>query len=75
MVSVKWSINWSASLIQWSRRSSGDIGGLDRGEPAVGGHSSGTPAWRRPSRLRSSPAKNVGLSLIALQLARAREME
>ena len=46
----------------------------DRGETADGGHSSATPALRRPSRIGSSWVRNIGLSLIALQAARAREM-
>ena len=52
-----------------------DVDGEDRGEPAGGGHCSGTPALRRPSRMGSSWARYVGSSLIAVQAARAREME
>src|SRR6202021_584885 len=51
-----------------------DVGGEDRGEAAGGGHCSGTPALRRPSKMGSSWARYVGLSLHAVQEARAREM-
>ena len=51
-----------------------DVGGEDRGEAAGGGHCSGTPALRRPSRMGSSWARYVGSSLLAVQAARAREM-
>ena len=52
-----------------------DVGGEDRGEAAGGGHCSGTPALRRPSKIGSSWARYVGSSLIAVQAARARETE
>src|SRR5208283_177838 len=52
-----------------------DIGGEDRGEPAGGGHCSGGPALRRPSKTGSSWARYVGSSAIAVQRARAREIE
>ncbi len=39
------------------------------------GHSSGTPALRRPSKMGSSWARYVGSSLCAVQKTRAREME
>ena len=42
---------------------------------AGGGHCSGTPALRRPSRMGSSWARYVGLSLLVVQAARARETE
>ena len=45
-----------------------------RTEATGGGHCSGTSALRRPSIMGSSPARNVGSSLIAVQVARAREM-
>ena len=56
-------------------RVAGNVGGENRGEAAGGGHCSGTPALRKPARMGSSWAKYVGLSLIAVQAARAREME
>src|SRR5580698_8124197 len=37
-----------------------DVGGEDRGEAPGGGHCSGTPALRRPSKMGSSWAKYVG---------------
>ena len=40
-----------------------DVGGEDRGEAAGGGHCSGTPALRRPSKMGSSWARYVGSSL------------
>ena len=46
----------------------------DRGEAAGGGHCSGTPALRRPSRMGSSWARYVGSSLLAAQRVRAWEM-
>ena len=46
---------------------------VDRGV-AGGGHCSGTPALRRPSKIGSSWARYVGSSLIAGQGARTREM-
>src|SRR4029077_15220976 len=45
-----------------------------RAEATGGGHCSGTPALRRPSRTDSVWARYVGSSLIAVQAARAREM-
>ena len=50
------------------------VGCEDRGEAARGGHCSGTPALRMPSKMGSSWARNVGSSLHAVQRARAREM-
>src|SRR5271166_3527160 len=44
-----------------------NVGGQDRGEPAGGGHCSGTPALRRPSIMRSSPVWYVGSSLLAVR--------
>ena len=41
---------------------------------ARGGHSSGNPALRMPSKMRSSWARYVGSSLLAVQAARVREM-
>ncbi len=57
------------------RRRAGGAG-QEGGEHGVrrGGHCSGTPALRRPSRMGSSWARYVGSSLIAVQAARAREM-
>jgi hypothetical protein len=52
-----------------------DVGGEDRGEAAGGGHCSGTPALRMPSKNGSCPARYFGSSLGAVQSARAREME
>ena len=40
-----------------------DVGGEDRGEAAGGGHPSGTPALRMPSKMGSSCARYVGSSL------------
>ena len=45
---------------------SDNVGGEDRGEAAGGGHCSGTPALRMPSRMRSNPAIYVGSSLLAV---------
>src|SRR5271155_3873828 len=52
-----------------------DVDGEDRAEAAGRGHCSGTPALRMPLRTGSIWARYVGSSLIADQLARAREME
>ena len=49
-----------------------DVGGEDRGKAAGGGHCSGTPALRMPSKMGSSWARYLGLSLIAVQKARRR---
>jgi hypothetical protein len=46
----------------------------DRGEPAGAGHCSGSPARRKPSRWDLGWERYVGSSLIADQLARAREI-
>ena len=51
-----------------------DVGGEGRGEAAGGGHCSGTPALRRPSKKVSSPASYIGSSLTAVRVARAQEM-
>jgi hypothetical protein len=40
---------------------------------AGGGHDSGSPALRMPSKMGSSWAKNVGSALLAVQAARTRE--
>ncbi len=58
-----------------SGRLADDVDREDRGEAAGRGHCSGTPAFRRPSKMDSSWARYVGSSLIAVQAARAREME
>src|ERR1700722_1046020 len=44
-----------------------------RAEATAGGHCSGTPALRRPSKMGSSWARYVGSSLLAVKAARARE--
>src|SRR5271155_3237194 len=53
-------------------READNVGDEDRGEPAGGDHSSGTPPLRVPSRTGSSCARQVGLSLLPLQAGRAR---
>jgi hypothetical protein len=45
------------------------VGGEDRGEVAGGGHCSVTPALRRPSKMGSSWARYVGLSLLGVNIA------
>ena len=78
-------LDWSAKIAcPWTPRraasqltvggASSDVGGEDRGEAAGGGHCSGTPALRMPSKMGSSWAGYVGSSLAADQLARLREM-
>ena len=55
-------------------RIANDVGGEDRSEATGGGHCSGTPALRIPSKKGSSEARYAGSSLTALQKARSREM-
>ena len=50
-----------------------DVGGEDRCEAAGGGHCSGTPALRMPSKIGSSWARYVGSSLLAVRAARTRD--
>ena len=50
-----------------------NVGGEDCGEAAAGGHCSGSPALRIPSRMGSSWARYVGSSLLAARAARAWE--
>src|ERR1700722_8764052 len=52
-----------------------DISGEGRGEAAGRGLCSVTPALSRTSRMSSSCARYVGLSLLVVQAARARETE
>ena len=56
-------------------RAADHVGGEDGSDAAGGGHCSGTPALRRPSRMGLSWARYGGSSLIAVQAARARETE
>ena len=60
-------------VLSHQARVANNVGGEDRGEAAGGGHCSGTPALRMPSKMGSSWARYVGSSLLAVQAARARE--
>ena len=62
---------WSAAM---RRLYSATLVAMIAARRRVGGHCSGTPALRRPSKMGSSSARYVGSSLIAVQRARAREM-
>jgi hypothetical protein len=61
-------------ILAHEARVADNVGDEDRCEPAGGGHSSGTPAMRMPSKMGSSWARYVGSSLRAVQVDRRREM-
>src|SRR5580704_13341140 len=74
LMSLAHRLRGASFILAHEPRIANDVGGEDRGEATGGGHCSGTPALRIPSKKGSSEARYVGSSLTALQKARSREM-
>src|SRR5580704_13401459 len=67
LMSLAHRLRGASFILAHEPRIANDGGGEDRGEATGGGHCSGTPALRIPSKKGSSEARYVGSSLTALQ--------